>query len=148
MKKPEFPPFVSPAGPVWGQGNNLVSMHLLAHIPTYTLLPPGPERDESERLYWEKRQQEYDTMKAIYDKKIIVGAKWKGNTNISMRISKIAITEKEAYVRCLPSQETIDYCKERSKGFGGHIVKPPAPCKFDLFWFIRASQNGTVNFIN
>lgn len=149
MKQPPFPElFVGT--PVWGQGNSLIFPNLLASIPTYTLHEKGsPTRKKLEKLYWEKRNSEYEALKSIYEKNVKVGTVWCGNTSASAKITKIFISEEKAYICYKASAQHLkDVEKENKNRSEKDKLKPIKSGKFDLSAFVSAIQNGTIRILS
>ena len=146
--QPKFPPLFTGATPVWGQGNNLCSLQLLASIPIFTLYPEGSrKRKKSEKEYWEQKDKEYNAMKQVYDKNCFVGTIWKGNTSASAKITKIVITEEKAYVCYKASDEHIAEVAKQSKKEKIEL-KPVKSGKFGLNGFLSAISNGTIQIVS
>ncbi len=145
---PKFPDLFEGSRPVWGRGNSIVSLHLLASIPLFTLLPEGSEdRKRQENEYWWHMQSQYNAMQETYDKYCFVGTVWKGSTSASAKITKISISEKEAYVCYKASDEHVKQVAAENKKYNTKY-KTIASGRFSLSSFLSAIQNGTVNIIS
>jgi len=152
MKKetfqPNFPPLFTGAKPVWGIGNNICSLQLLASIPVFTLYKEGSrERKQKEKSYWEQKDKEYNEIKKVYEQNCFVGTTFCDNTAASARITKIVITEEKAYVCYKATDEHIAERAKQSKKEKREL-KPIKSGKFGLNSFLSAIQNKTIRIID
>lgn len=152
MKKetfqPTFPPLFTGEKPVWGQGNNLCSLAVIASIPMFTFFPEGSlKRKKSEKAYWEQKDKEHKRLKEVYEKNCFVGTVWAGNTSASAKITKIVITQEKAYVCYKASDEHIADVERMNKK-GGENFKPAKGGRFALADFLSAIQCETVKIIS
>ncbi len=145
--QPTFPSLFPGVKPVWGQGNNLLSLPMLASIPLYTLEKKGRKRNKMEKAYWEQKNKEYNEIKKIYDLNVRVGTVWCGNTGASAKITKIVITEEKAYICYKASDQHIeDVEKENNKR--KYKLKPIASGRMGLNGFLSAIKNKTIRIIS
>lgn len=146
--QPNFPPLFKGAKPVWGVGNNICSLQLLASIPVFTLYKEGSrERKQKEKSYWEQKNKEYNEIKKVYEQNCFVGTTFCGNTAASARITKIVISEQKAYVCYKATDEHIAEIAKQSKKEKIEL-KPIRSGKFELNSFLSAIQNKTIRIID
>lgn len=147
-KRPDFPPLFKGARPVWGQGNSLMSLQLLASIPLYTLMDENdPERKKSYNAYWEQKNKEYEDMKALYNEVCYVGTVWKGNTGASAKITKVFISDDKAYVCYIASDAHKKEIEEMNRN-STMQYKPIKSGKFSLHAFLSAIKSQTIQIIS
>ncbi len=146
---PEFPEFCDGIRPVRPMpGGRLGSIIPIACIPTYTFYPEGSKKFiEGKEAYIKEKQKEYEEIKAIYDKNCFVGTVFKGNTDVTARITKIAITTERAYVCYRPTEEHIKAVEEENKTRSVKI-QPLSPGRFGLNAFLSAIALNQVKIIS
>jgi hypothetical protein len=158
---PKFPEFFPVhRRPVWGgPDNKLISLGLIASIPTYTLYKEGSrKRKQLEKLYWEEREKDYNALKKIYDQNVYIGTVFTGDNKannyntyeVSCKITKIYIDSEKAYVCYKASDQHVsDVEKENKKRIRRKEtpLKPIKPGKFGLIDFLNAIENKTIFII-
>ncbi len=146
--QPTFPPLFTGLKPVWGQGNNLCLLNLLASIPLFTLEKEGSrKRKKMEKAYWEGKDKEYKELKKIYKSNCRVGTVWAGNTSASAKITKIVINEDKAYICFKASDQHIQDIEEQNKKTK-YQLKPIKSGKYRLDSFLSAIKNKTIRIIS
>lgn len=148
---PEFPPLFDGAKPVWGQGGKIMSLRLLASIPMFSLLEKGSKkRAQAEDKYWKQKDKEYNEIKSIYEGNCFVGTICRGNTDASIKITKIAILEDSAYVCYKASEQHIhDVAKMNLYLPKNHMqYKPVKGGKFSLVNFLSAIASKEITIIS
>lgn len=146
--QPAFPPLFNGAKPVWGVGNNLCSLQLLASIPIFTFYEEGSKkRQKAEKLYWEEKDRQYNEMKKTYLQKCFVGTIFSGNTSASARITKIVFTDQKAYICYKASHEHVADIERKNKKEKANL-NPIKSGTFGISSFLSAIQNKTIKILN
>lgn len=145
--QPDFPPLFPGAQSIWGQGNSLCTLPLIASIPTFTLYPKeSRKRKKAEDEYWKQKDIEYNSIKQVYLKNCFVGTIFSGNSEGSAKITKIFISDEKAYVCYKASDKHIADVEKKNKKEKTEM-KPIKSGKFGLRSFLSAIKNGTIRIV-
>jgi hypothetical protein len=141
LLQPKFPEIFRGAEYVWGQGNDLVSLPILARFFI------GSSKEDEDR-YWEEQDKKYNEIKSCYEQNCFVGTVWRGNTDVSVKITKIVITEEKAYICYKASDEYLAKLEIENQNRGEYKLLPPKPSKMSLHGFLSAIIGKSIQIVS